>query len=64
MTEAHGMGILRELVPADELLDRAVAIADLADKLDEEFPAGMTSDDARHAHRRDWEQLKGRPAEW
>jgi len=62
-------------VPADELLDRAVAIAeltpedclgqcaytkrasqaaalrdiaDLADKLDEELPAGMTSDDARH----------------
>jgi len=90
-TEAHAMGILHELVPAAELLDRAAAIAeqtpkdcldqyaytkqasqaaalrdiaDLADHLDEELPAGMTSDDARHAHRRYWEQLKGRPAEW
>jgi len=90
-TEAHAMGILHELVSADALLDRAVAIAeltpedclgqyaytkraahaaalrdiaDLSDKLDEELPAGMTSSDARHAHRRYWEQLKGRPAEW
>ena len=89
--EAHAVGILHELVSADELLDRAVAIAeltpedcldqyaytkraaqaaalrdiaDLSDKLDEELPAGMTSSDARHAHRRYWEQLKGRPAEW
>lgn len=39
-------------------------IADLADPLDRDLPAGMTSDDARHAHRRYWEQLKGAPASW
>ncbi len=39
-------------------------IAALAEPLDEGLPDGMTSDDARHAHRRYWEQLKGRPATW
>jgi len=39
-------------------------IAELADPLDTELPAGMTSDQARHAHRRYWQELKGRPAEW
>ena len=39
-------------------------IADLADPLDRELPDGMTSAGARHAHRRYWEQLKGRPADW
>ena len=90
--EAHEMGILHEVVPADELLDRAVAlaeltpedcidnyaytkqalqaptlrdIADLSDPLDrKELAAGMTSEPSRRAHRRYWEQLKGRPADW
>jgi enoyl-CoA hydratase len=39
-------------------------IADLADRLDDELPDGMTSAHARHAHRRYWEQLKGTPAPW
>lgn len=39
-------------------------IAALADPLDEELAAGMTSDPARHAHPRYWQQLKGRPADW
>jgi enoyl-CoA hydratase len=39
-------------------------IADLADPLDGELPAGMSSEQARRAHRRYWQQLKGRPAEW
>ncbi|TXS49310.1 enoyl-CoA hydratase/isomerase family protein [Streptomyces sp. uw30] len=39
-------------------------IAELADPLDGELPAGMTSDRARHAHRRYWQQLKGSPAPW
>ena len=39
-------------------------IAELADPLDTGLPAGMTSDRARHAHRRYWQELKGRPAEW
>lgn len=90
--QAHGMGILHELVQPEELLDRAVAIAELtpedcmedyaytkralqapalrdiaelSDPLDEkELAGGMTSEPSRHAHRRYWEQLKGRPAEW
>lgn len=90
--EAYSMGIVHELVPAEELLDRAVAIAestpedcienyaytkralqaaalrdiaDLSDPLDRnELAAGMTSEPSRRAHRRYWEQLKGRPAEW
>ncbi|MFJ2113412.1 enoyl-CoA hydratase/isomerase family protein [Streptomyces sp. NPDC087850] len=89
--QAHALGMVHELAPADELLDRAVAIAgqtpedcieqyaftkracqaaslrdiaDLADPLDKELPDGMTSDQARHAHRRYWQQLKGRPATW
>jgi enoyl-CoA hydratase len=82
---------VHELVPAEGLLDRAVAIAgqtpqdclgqyaftkracqaaalrdiaELADPLDRELPDGMTSDQARHAHRRYWQQLKDRPAQW
>lgn len=90
--EAHEMGILHEIVPADELIDRAVTIAeltpedclgnyaytkralqaatlrdiaDLSDPLDRsELAAGMTSEPSRNAHRRYWEQLKGRPAAW
>jgi enoyl-CoA hydratase len=89
--QAHALGMVHELAPADELLDRAVAvaeripddsleqyaftkracqavalrdIADLADPLDRELPARMTSDPAREAHRRYWQQLKGVPAPW
>jgi enoyl-CoA hydratase len=89
--QAHAMGMVHELVPAEELLDRAVAIAELtsedclgpyaftkrgsqaaalrdiaelADPLDDELPEEMTSDQARHAHRRYWHQLKGAPAPW
>jgi len=89
--QAHAMGMVHELVPAPDLVDRAVAIAELtpedclgsyaftkracqaaalrdiaelADPLDTELPAGFTTDDARHAHRRYWEQLKGTAAPW
>ncbi len=82
---------MHELVPAGQLLDRAVAvagqtpedcleqyaftkraaqaaavrdIADLADPLDTKLHLGTTSDQARHAHRRYWQQLKGSPAPW
>jgi enoyl-CoA hydratase len=85
------MGMVHELVDADELLDRATAvaeqtpedcleqyaftkracqaaalrdIADLADPLDNELPNGMTSEQARHAHRRYWQQLKSQPPPW
>ncbi|WP_327432875.1 enoyl-CoA hydratase/isomerase family protein [Streptomyces sp. NBC_01236] len=89
--QANALGMVHELASAEELLERAVSvaeqtpedcveqyaftkracqaavlrdIAELADPLDQELPAGMTSDQARHAHRRYWQQLKGRPAEW
>ena len=89
--QAHALGMVHELVPAERLLDRAVAIAgqtpqdclgqyaftkracqaaalrdiaELADPLDSELPGAMTSDQARHAHRHYWQQLKGRPAPW
>lgn len=89
--QAHALGMVHELVAAEDLLDRAVAIAgqtpedcleqyaftkracqaaalrdiaDLADRLDRELPDAMTSDQARHAHRRYWQQLKGAPAPW
>lgn len=89
--ELHSMGIMHQIVPADELLDTAVAIAemtpddclehyaytkralqapalrdiaDLSDPLDTRLADGMTSTDARHAHRRYWEQLKGHSATW
>jgi enoyl-CoA hydratase len=89
--QAHALGMVHALAPAEELLDRAVEvaertpedcleqyaftkracqasalrdIAELADPLDAELPAGMTSDQARHAHRRYWQQLKGSPAPW
>ncbi len=39
-------------------------IAELADPLDRELPGGMTSDHARHTHRRYWQELKGSPAAW
>jgi enoyl-CoA hydratase len=39
-------------------------IVELADPLDDELPDGMTSDQARHAHRRYWQQLKGSLAPW
>jgi enoyl-CoA hydratase len=90
-TQAHELGMVHELVPAGELLDRAVTFAEivpedclgpyaftkracraaalrdiveLADPLDTELPATFTTDDARHAHRRYWQQLKGTPAPW
>ncbi len=89
--QAHALGMVHELTPAEELLDRSVAVAELtpedcleqyaftkracqastlrdiaglADPLDRELPDGMTSDHARHAHRRYWQQLKGSPATW
>lgn len=89
--EAYDQGMFHALVPPENLLERAVAIAeqtpaevlpqyamtkratqaaalrdiaDLADRLDEELPAGMTSSGARRAHRRYWQQLKGKPAPW
>jgi enoyl-CoA hydratase len=89
--QAHALGMVHELVPAEDLLNRAVAIAeqipedcldqyaftkracqaaalrdiaDLADRLDSELPGRITSDRARHAHRRYWQQLKGTPAPW
>jgi enoyl-CoA hydratase len=89
--QAHALGMVHELAAEDELLDRAVAvaeltpedcleqyaftkracqagalrdIAELADPLDAELPAGMTSDQARHAHRRYWHELKGSPPTW
>ena len=90
-TRAHALGLVHELAPAEDLLDRAVAvaemtpedclgpyaftkrasqaaalrdIAELADLLDHELPDGMTSDQARNAHRRYWQQLKGSPPPW
>jgi enoyl-CoA hydratase len=89
--QADALGLVHELVPAERLLDRAIAvaeqtpedclkqyaftkrasqaaavrdIADLADPLDSELHHAMTSDQARHAHRRYWQQLKGSPAPW
>jgi enoyl-CoA hydratase len=89
--QAHALGMVHELAAEDELLDRAVAVAELtpadcleqyaftkracqasalrdiaqlADPLDAELPAGMTSDHARHAHRRYWQQLKGSAPTW
>ena len=90
-TQAHGLGMVNELVEPAGLLDRAVAVAGftpedcleqyaftkracqasalrdiavLADPLDGDLPDAMTSNDARHAHRRYWYQLKGVPAPW
>jgi enoyl-CoA hydratase len=89
--DAHHLGMFHELITPDELINRAVAIAELtppdclgqyaftkracqaaalrdvaelADPLDDELPDGMTTDDARHAHRRYWQQHKGSPAPW
>jgi enoyl-CoA hydratase/carnithine racemase len=89
--QAHRLGLFHDLVPAESLLDRAVAvaeltpedcleqyaftkratqaaalrdIADLADPLDRELTAQMTSPNARNAHRRYWEQLKGSGPSW
>jgi len=39
-------------------------IAELADPLDDQLPDEMAGDQARHAHRRYWQQLKGSPAPW
>ncbi len=39
-------------------------IADLADPLDRELPTWMTTDNAQHAHRRYWRQLKGVEPAW
>jgi enoyl-CoA hydratase len=40
-------------------------IADLADPLDQDdLPDGFVHEQSRHAHRRYFEQLKGRPAPW
>jgi len=89
--QAHALGMVDELVPASEVLERAVAVAgmtpadclqtyaftkracqasalreivELADRLDEELPDGMTHEQSRLAHRRYWQQLKGSPARW
>jgi enoyl-CoA hydratase len=89
--QAHALGMVHELAPAEGLLDRAVAvaeltpedcleqytftkracqagalrdIAELADPLDDDLPDAMTSEQARHAHRRYWQQLKHSPATW
>ncbi|MFJ9388122.1 enoyl-CoA hydratase/isomerase family protein [Nocardioides sp. NPDC101246] len=89
--QAHTMGVVHDLVSADELLERSVAIAELtpedcldqyaytkralqapalrdiaalADSQDRELPDGMTSADARRAHRRYWKQLKNADAPW
>ena len=89
--QAHELGMVQELASAEELLERAVAvagetpedsiepyaftkracqaaalrdIAELSDPLDKELAAVMSSEGARHAHRRYWQQLKGRPADW
>lgn len=89
--QAHALGMVHELTSPEELLDRAVAVADripedclaqyaftkqacqaatlrdiaeLADPLDAELPAAMTSEQDRHAHRRYWQQLKGSPPPW
>jgi enoyl-CoA hydratase/carnithine racemase len=89
--QAHTLGMVHELSSPEELVDRAVGvaeqtpedclaqyaftkracqaaalrdIAELADPLDTELPAGMTSGQARHAHRRYWQQLKGSPPPW
>jgi enoyl-CoA hydratase len=39
-------------------------IAELADQLDAALPTEMANDDARHAHRRYWSQLKGKEPPW
>jgi enoyl-CoA hydratase len=89
--QAHTLGMFHDVVDPDQLLDRAVQIAELtpddcldqyaftkqacqaavlhdiatlADPLDQHLPDGMTSDHARHAHRRYWRQLKGSEAPW
>ncbi|MGO9902896.1 MAG: enoyl-CoA hydratase/isomerase family protein [Solirubrobacteraceae bacterium] len=90
--QALQLGMVNELAPASEMLDRAVAvagstpadcleayaltkracqapalrdIADLADPLDQnDLPDGFVDEQSRHAHRRYFEQLKGRPAPW
>lgn len=89
--QAHALGMFDELRPADEVLDRAVAvaesipddclehyaytkraaqapalrdIADLSDQLDRELPQWFTTPQARHAHRRYWQQLKGTEPPW
>lgn len=46
---------------------QAAALRDieaLADPLDDDLPALFTTDQARHAHRRYWKQLKGTDAAW
>jgi enoyl-CoA hydratase len=89
--QAHSMGIFHEIADPEDLLKRAVEIAEstpddcleqyaftkracqvavlrdiaeLADPLDHELPDGMTSSDARHAHRRYWRRLKGTDPTW
>jgi len=89
--QADALGLVHELVPAGQLLDRAIAvagqtpedclkhyaftkrasqaaavrdIADPANPLDAELHHQMTSDQARPAYRRYWQQLKGCPAPW
>ncbi len=85
------LGVAHASASSNELLDRAVAVAELtpddcidqyaftkralqapalrdiealSDPLDELLPEAMTSPDARHAHRRYWATLKGRPPHW
>ena len=90
--QALELGMVNELAPPGEVLDRAVAvagctpadcleayaftkracqaatlrdIAELADPLDQnDLPDGFVHERSRQAHRRYFEQLKGRPAPW
>ncbi|HEY1919456.1 MAG TPA: enoyl-CoA hydratase/isomerase family protein [Streptosporangiaceae bacterium] len=90
--QGHELGIFHELALSEDLIDRAVSIAnltpddcvdqyaytkracqaatlrdvaELSDPLDESgLATGMTSDAARKAHRRYWQELKGSPAPW
>jgi enoyl-CoA hydratase len=55
----NGHAFAGGLITAAALRD----IADLADPLDTELPEWMTSEHAQHAHRRYWQQLKGRSAD-
>jgi predicted xylose isomerase-like sugar epimerase len=64
---AQNQVFFADLHDAFDRLERAAALRDiagLADPLDTELPSWMTSQHARHAHRRYWQQLKGRPADW
>jgi enoyl-CoA hydratase len=90
--QAFALGMVDELAPSEDVLERAVAVAgatpadcleayaftkracqaaalrdihELADPLDQnDLLEGFIHEQSRHAHRRYFEQLKGRPAPW